>query len=329
MNIEHYITDLLYEHDCVIIPDLGGFIGNYTPARINPVHHTFFPPNKSILFNINLKQNDGLLANRIVQDKMIPYEEAMQSIRSFVNHCNSLLKEKKKIRLEHIGTLYTDNRGTLQFDQDKESNWLKESYGLTSFVSLPIQRHGIHKELEKKISRYVIPSSRKKRSIPKLLKWAAFLVLPVGVAILLGINNIDTLKNIAVSYSGLLYNAPASVSSPVPSPKKVKMNIQSSGQSLILAVNEPPVPELRPARMVSHEGSKLFGIIVGAFKIHENAERFVADLRQQGHEALIFDQTKNGLSRVSIQNFSSRDEALTSLVIIRASAFPAAWLLEK
>jgi cell division protein FtsN len=68
---------------------------------------------------------------------------------------------------------------------------------------------------------------------------------------------------------------------------------------------------------------------VGAFKIHDNAERLVADLRQKGHDASIFDETKTGLSRVSIQNFSNRDEALTSLAIIRAVEFPAAWLLEK
>jgi len=329
MNIEQYISDLLYEHDCVIIPGLGGFIGNYTPARVNPVHHTFFPPCKSLLFNINLKQNDGLLANRIVQDKMIPYEEAMHFIRSFVNHCNSLLKEEKKIRLGNIGTLFMDNRGTLQFDQDKEVNYLMESYGLTSFISLPIQRHGIHKGLEKKISGYVIPSSGKKRSFTKSLKWAAFLALPFGAAVLLGITNFNKLKNIPVSYSGLLYPAISSVSIPVPSTEKVKTSIQPSGHLLVSASEESPVPEIRPTRIIPHEVTRLFGIIVGAFKIHDNAERLVADLRQKGHDASIFDETKTGLSRVSIQNFSNRDEALTSLAIIRAVEFPAAWLLEK
>ena len=329
MNIEQYISDLLYEHDCVVIPGFGGFIGNYTPARVNPVHHTFFPPYKSLLFNINLKQNDGLLANRIVRDNMIPYEEAMHFIRSFVNHCNSLLKEEKKIRLENIGTIYTDNRGTLQFDQDKEVNYLMGSYGLTSFISLPIQRHGIHSGLEKKISSYVIPSSHKKRSFTKSLKWAAFLALPIGAAIILGITNFGKLKNIPVSYSGLLYTATSAVSPPLPSPEKVKMSIQPFGQPLVSASEESPVPEIRPTRIVPHEVSKLFGIIVGAFKIYDNAERLVAYLRQQGHDASIFDETKTGLSRVSIQNFSNREEALTSLAIIRAVEFPAAWLLEK
>jgi nucleoid DNA-binding protein len=329
MNIEHYISDLLYEYDCVIIPGLGGFIGNYTPARVNPVHHNFFPPYKSLLFNINLKQNDGLLANRIVQDAMIPYEDAMESIRSFVNHCKSLLKEGRKIRLENIGILYIDNKRTLQFDQEKETNYLLESYGLTSFVSLPVLRHGLQLGIEKQISRYSNLSVKGKRSFSKSLKWAAFLAFPIGAAILLGITNFDKIKNIPVSYSGLFYTTTSNLTPPVPSPKKVKMSLQSTGETLILNSIDPPVPEIRPARMVSHEASKLFGIIVGAFKIHQNAERLVADLHQNGHDALIFDETRTGLFRVSIQNYSNKDEALTALAIIRASEFPAAWLLEK
>ncbi|MEC8853074.1 MAG: SPOR domain-containing protein, partial [Bacteroidota bacterium] len=35
--IEHYISDLLYLHDCVIIPGFGGFVGNKKSAFIHPV----------------------------------------------------------------------------------------------------------------------------------------------------------------------------------------------------------------------------------------------------------------------------------------------------
>jgi hypothetical protein len=329
MDIEHYISDLLYEHDCVIIPGLGGFIGNQTPARINPVHHTFSPPGKTLLFNINLKQNDGLLANRIALGKKIPYEEAMELIRSFVSHSNSLLRDGKKIKLDDIGTIYNDSRGTLQFDQDKNVNYLPESYGLTSFISLPVQRHGKHIGIERKITRMPGPSKGRKRNIGKTLKWAALLALPVGAAILIGITNFSRIKDIPVSYSGLLYSSSSTVSPPAPSPDKVKISIQAPTHPLITIAPVSPAPELRPVPTVSRESSGIFGIIVGAFRIRENAERLVDDLRGSGHDALIFDQTRTGLSRVSIRNYSNRDEALTALAMVRAKEFPAAWLLEK
>ena len=57
------ISKLLFEHDCVIVPGLGGFITNYKPAIIHPQHHTFHPPSKQIIFNAALNSNDGILIN--------------------------------------------------------------------------------------------------------------------------------------------------------------------------------------------------------------------------------------------------------------------------
>ena len=67
MTLDHYISDLLEDHDCVIIPDFGGFIGNYASARINPVNHRIDPPFRKITFNKLLVHNDGLLAAYIAK----------------------------------------------------------------------------------------------------------------------------------------------------------------------------------------------------------------------------------------------------------------------
>jgi hypothetical protein len=50
----------------VIVPEFGGFIANYESAWINRQRALIFPPYKQILFNGNLTQNDGLLANELV-----------------------------------------------------------------------------------------------------------------------------------------------------------------------------------------------------------------------------------------------------------------------
>ncbi len=65
MDITAFIRELLFGHDCVIVPGFGGFIGNYTPARIDKSTSTFYPPVKQISFNRNLNHNDGLLVGRI------------------------------------------------------------------------------------------------------------------------------------------------------------------------------------------------------------------------------------------------------------------------
>jgi len=84
MDIRVHIARLLEEHDCVILPGFGGFIGNYAPARIDPVSHSFIPPAKKILFNINLRQNDGLLYNRIVTDEGVSYADALILVNELI-----------------------------------------------------------------------------------------------------------------------------------------------------------------------------------------------------------------------------------------------------
>ena len=70
-SIDYYINELLYIHDCVIIPGFGGFVGNHISAKLNKASKTLTPPSKQILFNENLKTNDGLLINYILENENI------------------------------------------------------------------------------------------------------------------------------------------------------------------------------------------------------------------------------------------------------------------
>jgi len=76
MQLSGYISELLYENDCVIIPGFGGFVGNYSSAKIHPVNHTFYPPSKNILFNSKLTSDDGLLLHSVSIGENISYAEA-------------------------------------------------------------------------------------------------------------------------------------------------------------------------------------------------------------------------------------------------------------
>jgi hypothetical protein len=37
MELNKYISDLLRKHNCVIVPDFGGFVANYRSAVIDKV----------------------------------------------------------------------------------------------------------------------------------------------------------------------------------------------------------------------------------------------------------------------------------------------------
>jgi len=58
-DISAYIRELLFRHDCVIIPGFGAFIGNYFPSQVDRNDGLFYPPSRRITFNRHLTGNDG------------------------------------------------------------------------------------------------------------------------------------------------------------------------------------------------------------------------------------------------------------------------------
>ena len=326
MNHNKYISELLFEYDCVIIPGFGGFIGNYMPARIQSAYHTFIPPSKSLLFNSNLKQNDGLLAVRVSQGEKMSYSDALLSIGTLVNNWDKQLNSGLTVEIDRVGKLFRDKEGNLQFEQDKEINFLTESYGLSSFISPAIKRQGTRRKLEKKILRYAGAPSHNRRYIPEVLKWAAFLALPIGTAAFFGISNLEKIKSLSVAYSGLLF----SNSSPVIVKSAPSVRASFKPKQEVVKVL-PPISE--PAKqepvIVKASLEKPFAIIVGAFRFLENAEGLVSDLRSKGYDAAITGQTKTGLYRVSLRSFSDKSEAFEQLALVRSKEFSSAWLLVK
>lgn len=140
MSIIQHISNLLYIHDCVIVPGFGGFVSNYQPAQVHPIQHSFNPPSKRILFNSELKSNDGLLANELMSETTISYQDAMRKIDVMTSQWKSDLKVGKSIELEKIGKLFADKEGNIQFEQDTAINFLEDSFGMTTFVSPAIRR---------------------------------------------------------------------------------------------------------------------------------------------------------------------------------------------
>ena len=60
--VDKYIRKLLFEFDCVIIPDFGGLLTNRVGVRYDESSQLFKPAGKRLAFNEILKIDDGLLA---------------------------------------------------------------------------------------------------------------------------------------------------------------------------------------------------------------------------------------------------------------------------
>ena len=140
MQVEHYIQELLFQHNCVVIPDFGGFIAEFKSVEIHPITHRFTPPAKRIAFNEQLKVNDGLLAATISREEKVSMEEAYEEIRKFVTTIREELRSSNNYVFHEIGKLFYNIENRLEFEPDTRINYLEESFGFQELFFKPIDR---------------------------------------------------------------------------------------------------------------------------------------------------------------------------------------------
>jgi cell division septation protein DedD len=179
-DISGYIRELLFSHDCVIIPGFGAFIGNYFPARIDRSEGMFYPPSRKVTFNRHLTGNDGLLIGHISSHLQTGYGEARDIVSEWTDELRKRIMTGTPVTLEHLGTFSLNHERTIIFDPDLSVNYLLTSYGLSAYHRHPVHGFDVRKRvLEKQHEPAVSPPS-----VRRLLTRAA-VIIPVLVALAL------------------------------------------------------------------------------------------------------------------------------------------------
>ncbi len=319
MKIEHYISQLLYRHQCVTVPGFGAFLTEIQSAHLHENTNSFYPPKKVISFNSHLKNNDGLLANHIAQIEKSTYENAVASIESEVVIWNSILQVNEKFTLKNIGELSLNSEKNLVFTPSENINYLKESFGLNSFVSPAIKREQYKQEaetfykeefveevaVEEKETIAFEPEVRKKRSY---LKYAAIIVLALSATGSIGFK----LYQDHIDQETLLVETAVQ--------KQVQNKIQ---EATFLIDNTLPTVTLT---VTSEKLS--YHIVAGAFRNEENAQNVYNDLLKSGFKARRIAPNKHGLFPVLYGSYATNAEAQEAMTKIHETN-PDAWLLVK
>jgi cell division septation protein DedD len=355
MNIEKHISDLLFEHDCVIIPGFGGIIGNYAPAYIHPVQHKFYPPYKQLAFNKSLYLNDGLLANYIARQEGVNYIKALDAIHRFAGDLKTKLEKGQKAEIKQVGLFSLDAEKNIQFTPAKEINYLLSSYGLSSFQSHAIQREKVEKIFK---DRAAIPQDKNRSAIRKY--WPAIASLPVAfLAVWLPLKT--TLLNDANQHLASVFplentKQETVENTPTYQPRTAKWNYavaEESEEDLNLIIREEvsvvsennvettiaPVEEKKnsikenkiakaPVTQQAYESIKSgsFYIVGGCFQEEANAHKYLKKLQKKGYNATLLEK-KDGLYRVTYGVFNSKEEARAELIAIKSKEASSAWIM--
>ena len=309
MQISQYISDLLYRYECVTLPNFGAFLSHPISARINEATSDFYPPQKQLSFNEQLKSNDGLLASYISEVENISFEGATRKIDQQVSKLKSRLEKGNAVEFKHIGELTLSEEGKLLFVLSDSLNYMTESFGLTSFVSPSVERQTHQKVVQKLEATGAISLTPKRRNSATFMKYAAIAVLALGLGGSIGSNLY--LTQIEQQNSVALDNANATLDAKI--------------QEATFVIANP-----LPAVMVNlKKQSGDFHVVAGAFRVKANSERKLQQLKALGYNARLIGVNKYGLHQVVYESFDTRKDAEKALFGIRKSQDRAAWLLIK
>ena len=296
MQLSKFISELLLEHDCVTVPGLGSFLGNFKSAHYDLENEKFYPPSKQISFNSQIKANDGLLAKFISEKSWLNYDDSLKEIHQEVLKITLNIK-KESVLLKDIGELNLNKEENIVFTPLKTKNFLKDSFGLSPiFIKELTQENSLNKK------EIVLKSKLRSKFYQTAAVWACLIF--GASSIYYNVNN-DLLEQ-KLAYEQDLRQESFS---------KVQKAVFDLGSLPSLTIN------------VKRQASQFY-VIAGAFRITKNAENLVSSLKTKGYDSRILPLNEKGLTPVAFEGFSQRKAAVTSLREIQAKENKNAWIFD-
>jgi len=315
MQLENYISDLLYRYECVILPEFGAFITQHVSAKVNETSTAFCPPKKIISFNEQVRHNDGLLANYVASIEKIPFSIASKNIKKRVETLKAFLTEGQSISFDTIGDLMLNDEGKIAFEPSHKLNYLTDAFGLSPVIYSNIQREVLvnKREIYKQEveafedNRPLIITGKKNQNL-SYLKYAAVALIVLafgGIGISKYYNTIENHNEIAQ--------------------QKANFQLENKIQEATFVISNPlPTLTLNVEKQTGN-----YHIIAGAYRIEENSTKKLNQLLEKGYNARRIGKNKFGLYQVVYSSYQTRFAALKALWSIKREDNRDAWLLVK
>ena len=336
IDIARHISDLLYNNDSVIIPELGGIVATYQHATFDHVQGLLHPPSKKLSFNENLQLNNGHLAEYIKQQNNISLKESVDAVSDFVQLTKAKLNNKEILILPQIGRLYKDYENNLRFLQDA-TNFNTEGFGLPTLQFYPILRSQEPPIAKKNKPVQLVSDKQRFRIRKSLSKKIASVFLPLFLGLVVVMATVSFFKkqqkvkldDSAVQRLPVLENR----LNIKPSVDNLSFydGISVNGQDANGFIEEAEIQNESsevPERPTFPDQQKECVIIIGAYSKKAGVEKRVKDIYNFGYDA--FQDKKGSLTRVGVRfGYEEEKEIKNMLILIREKFDSRAWVLEE
>lgn len=332
IELSRHIENLLLKHNCVIVPQLGGFVTQYVPARYIAEEQIFLPPYRSVGFNPRLKHNDGLLIQSYMQTYDTSYPETIRLIEEAVVQVKEQLQTSGEFEFNNIGKLILRMDGSYDFSPCEAGVVSPELYAFDSFSIEAIAKVGSSGKTIP-VAEEVIQGNSKRNytlSISKeFVNYVAAAVCAVFFYFLWAtptVNMTNTRQNEACS---IVRHKPE-VSSGVPeNVRPVNRQTAVSGkQNLKATDNSKEADHFAPSSGKSSVQKTYYTIVLASSIARKGAETYIEQLRGKGYQhARISIERK--MIRVIYDSFQTEAEAYKALTELRKDKnFAEAWVMK-
>ena len=346
MEPVNHIRELLFHHDCVVVPGFGGFVTNQRPARLDRASGIYYPPSRVVGFNARIDHNDGLLISHISARFSMNYVDVKKLVDSFVEKVKDRLVAGRTVHFEGIGQFMVDREHNLQFEPDPSANFLTEAYGLSFFrCPDPVSRGKAGKlaAAGREDEKYPL-----RAGLSKMLRYAA-VGIPLAAALAWGAMNTGVIRELNFNitslnpFSAVIDSGSAPAGSPhttpgpgaYPAPPQPGAATSPAGDELFAAAADDerddvttgeqavtPAPDAGPATPEPLTEAPTVAIrshylVAGSFLREANAISLSRQLANDGYYTSII-ESENGMFRVSMYSSQNRREALQMLRKVRA-----------
>lgn len=366
INLSKHIEILLLEHDCVIVPKLGGFITNQVEAHYGD--NFFVPPYRTIGFNKNLLINDGLLVQSYMQVYDASYPDAYKQMEMDIDEMLQQLDLNGVFQFEGIGRIRKSVDGNITFEssESSESGMLTpELYGLCALEVKSVDEVRKEKELINTIqSTSVLPiqseghlssaytpdekdGEEENVTIRLHRRWVDVSIAAVVSVLLFFLFSYPSFRNSTQSdtcVAGSLYvgkennhkpmeNVQVSRKSGVDNKVKEikgKEEVQEADSTSVALQIEENISAGTEQETADEDAvKKEFVLVLASYVSKANSAVFIEKLKSEGFTEAEYIRTGK-ISRIVYSGYASRDEAADSLNVLRKQnpAFKEAWILK-
>lgn len=353
ITLARHIELLLLEHDCVIVPGLGGFIANHADARYcKDGENLFLPPYRTIGFNQQLQVNDGLLVQSYMAAYDTSYPFASLQMEKDLEKMMYELEMTGEYTLENIGILRKGINQNITFTAPETGALTPALYGLYSYEMPSLQNAVKKKEIEKNMQAaaamsIATTSSQEKQEKPQpkhkdiVIRlnrhWLDFGISAAAAILLFFCFSYPAMKNansetdtVVATFTPMGdVTATTKVLNAKPStPKKETSTSTVNAEQPKPAVKSNTPPTTSPEQTSKQAEEPKYAIVLASYVNQVNAENLIRELAEAGFPEGRY--TKTGkVSRILYSGYPDETSAQNALKSLREEsiAFDEAWIL--